>query len=665
MDVNKIIEEYYKSFKLTPYEKYCNFCYNILKIKLKDEELKEYEELNKFCKLRIHPAANISAAIITFLIGMILVLFFSFFIPSLTFILFILLILITFLTYYYPFLLAKFIRSNAASEMMHAIIYFVISLKQVPTLERATIFAASNLEGEIGKDLKEVVAKLYVGDIKNVKEGLEKVVERWYREAREFSEALKLIISYSENPTSEKLLDEALRLIHDETFSRLEKYSRSLKLPSSIILGLGIILPLLSIVVLFLFALFFPQIFSFSSLILIYNIFLPIILLIIISTLLSSRPLTSSYLLVQNPFKKKVFGYEVNILIIFLALSFLISLPLVFDFLEKNKIFELCAEWSTKKFSDLKKPTNLELSESECKNVLTDFINPIFSSVSLLLILVLPTCVFLFFMLKNIIFSRRKIERVEKEMPTVLYQIGYYINIGNPLEIAISKSIEKYKNFEVSKLFEKIYSKIITGFNLNEAIFGKDGAINFYPSTLIKSVFEVIVESYRKGYQFASRSMIILSQYLNSLFKLQDKIEEMISDTTNNLKFISTFLLPVITASGVSLGIILLSLVATISFKTPQAQETAIPTMPLPFLSLTTPNLYTGSIIFSIGLYVIEIVFISSFLIVGLEKGLEKYYILDYLAKNLAISIIFYCIAVIALTALLSPLIQSFLIISQ
>ena len=240
-----------------------------------------------------------------------------------------------------------------------------------------------------------------------------------------------------------------------------------------------------------------------------------------------------------------------------------------------------------------------------------------------------------------------------------MYQIGYYINVGNPLEIAISKSIEKYKNFEVSKLFEKIYSKIITGFNLN-------GAIKLYPSTLIKSVLEVIIESYKRGYQFASKSMIILSQYLNSLFKLQDKIEEMISDTANNLKFISTFLMPVITASSVSLVIVLLSLLATISFHIPsQAQETPIPTMPLPFLLIATPNLYSGSITFSIGLYVIEIVFISSFLIVGLERGLEKYYILDYLTKSLAISIIFYCIAVIALTLLLSPIIQSFLNISQ
>ncbi|MEM5830170.1 MAG: hypothetical protein QXL82_01525, partial [Candidatus Aenigmatarchaeota archaeon] len=293
MNVNEIIEEYYKSKKLSFYEKFCNFSYQIFKIKLSKEEEELYEEVNKFCRLRIPPASNFSASIVSFLIGIVLVIFLAFvFNFSIAFISFILVVTISFFVYYYPFLKAKLIRNYASSEMMHAIIYMTISLKQVPNLEKAVYLVATSLKGEIGNDFKRILAKFLVGET-TIKEGLNEIIDRWYKEAREFCEALKLLISYSENPyASENLLKEAIRIMHDENFERMERYARSLKLPSTIIMGMGIILPLLSLTILPLFSVFFPQIFSFITLIIIFNVLLPSILFIIIASLITSRPLT-------------------------------------------------------------------------------------------------------------------------------------------------------------------------------------------------------------------------------------------------------------------------------------------------------------------------------------------------------------------------------------
>ncbi|MEM5828242.1 MAG: hypothetical protein QW197_01930 [Candidatus Aenigmatarchaeota archaeon] len=658
MNVNEIIEEYKRSKKLSFYENFCNFSYQIFKIKLSKEEEEIYSEVNKFCRLRIPPASNISAAILTFLFGIFLIIFFAFIFGfSIAFTFFILIVTLSFFVYYYPFLKAKLIRNYASSEMMHAIIYMTISLKQVPNLEKAVYLVATNLKGEIGNDFRRIIAKFLI-DKTTIKEGLNEIIDRWYKEAREFCEALKLLISYSENPyASENLLKEAIRIMHDENFERMERYARGLKLPSTILMGLGIILPLLSLTILPLFSVFFPQIFSFTTLIVIFNVLLPAILFIIIAGLITSRPLTTSFLIVENPFEIKFSDLKINLLFVSAIITLILSFLTFPNFLSENQKYQLCAEWANSKFEN--KPKDLTLTQEECKEILSGNINLIFLALASLFSLILPTTLILIFSLRNILLKRKFVEKVENEFPSVIYQAGYYLKIGNPLEISISKGIERYKKFEISKFFEKVLSVLSISGNLKEAV---EKALKDYPSSLIKSAFDIILESYKKGYRFAGETMIIISEYLSNLSKLQAKIEELISDVTSNLKFIVTFLMPLIVGTGIGLVIILLSLLTNVFFAiSGMSIENQTESLPigLPFISTGISFLSFGSITFSLGLYVIEMVIIASILIVGLESGLEKYNLLSFIAKNLLISLVLYSLTVIFGFIILYPMVSS------
>ncbi|MEM0476463.1 MAG: hypothetical protein QW367_02385 [Candidatus Aenigmatarchaeota archaeon] len=660
MDVNRIIEEYKKSKKLSFYELLCNFSFQIIKIKLPKEEEELYNEVNKFCRLRIPPASNFSAAILVFLFGIIGIVILAFSVGfSISFIFFILLALISFLIYYYPFLKAKLIRNFASSEMMHAIIYMSISLKQVPNLERAVVLVANNLSGEIGKDFKRILAKFLVGE-STIKEGLNEIIERWYKEAKEFCEALKLLIAYSENPySSENLIKEAIRIMHEENFQRMEKYARSLKLPSTIILGLGVILPLLSLTILPLFSIFFPQIFSFTTLVIVFNVILPIILFLVIITLITSRPLTTSFLLIENPLEIKFSNFKINLIFVGILISLILSSLTLPNFISLNYNFEKCVEWANTKFKT--KPKDLTLSKEECERLLRDNFTLVFLAISSLFLLFVPISLILIFALRNILLKRKIIEKIESEFPTVLYQTGYYLRAGNPLEIAINKGIERYKKFEIGKLFEKLLSILSYSGNLKESI---EKIIKIYPSSIIKNSFEIIIESYKKGYRFAGDTMIIISEYLSNLFKLQAKIEELISDNVNNLKFIITFLMPIIIGTGISLVIILLSLIIKVFFsigELPTQESTeALPLTGIPFISASTvSSISFGSITFSLGIYLVEMIIISSLLIVGLENGLERYNFLSFLSKTLIISLILYILTVLFSSLILTPMIET------
>lgn len=658
MDANQIIEEYKKSKQLSLYEKFCIFSYNIFKIRISKEEEDLYAEINKFCNLRIPPASNFSAAILTFILGIFLVFLVGIIFGTATaFMFFILIGLITFFVYYYPNLKAKLIRNFASSEMMHAIIYMSISLKQVPNLERAVYLAATNLSGEIGKDFRKVLAKSLLGET-TLKEGLNEIIDRWYKEAKEFCEALKLLMSYAENPySSENLLKEAIRIMQEENFERMERYARSLKLPSTILLGMGVILPLLSLTILPLFSVFFPEIFSFSTLIIIFNVLLPSILLIVVLGLITSRPLTSSYLITQNPFELKLGNLKLNLLIVSVLITFLLSLLVFPNFVEQNKNYELCARWANSNFKN--KPKDLKLSQEECKEVLSQPFPLILSALVGIFVLIFPLSIILVFSLRKLILKKKFLEKLESEFPSVLYQTGYYLKAGNPLEISISKGIERYKKFGISKFFERLLTILSFSGNLKEAV---EKVLVEYPSSLIKGAFDIILESYKKGYRFAGETMIVISEYLSNLSKLQAKIEEMIGDVTSNLKFIITFLMPIIVGTAISLVVLLLSLLVNIFFAISGLSfENQTETLPigLPFISTSVTLISFGSITFSLGIYVIEMVLISSLLIVGLESGIEKYNLLSFVGKNLILTFSLYALTVIFGFLILSPMINS------
>jgi len=660
MDVNQIIEEYKKSKQLSFYEKFCNFAYNIFRLKLSKEEEELYAELNKFSNLRIPPASNFSAAILTFLIGIFFVIISAMFFGSaIGFVSFILISVISFFVYYYPNLKAKLIRNFASSEMMHAIIYMSISLKQVPNLERAVYLAATNLRGEIGKDFRRVLANFFTGQA-TIKEGLNEIINKWYKEAREFCEALKLLIAYSENPHgSENLIKEAIRIMHDENFERMERYARSLRLPSTILVGLGIILPLLSLTILPLFSIFFPEIFSFMTLVTIFNVLLPSILLVVVVSLISTRPLTSSFLIIKDPFEINVGNLKINLIHVAIAMTILLSIIVFPSFVSMNNTYELCAQWANTKFNE--KPSNLNLSEEECKEFLIGNFSLVFLALASLSVLILPISLIIIFSTKEVLLKRKFVEKLESEFPSVIYQTGYYLKIGNPLEVSISKGIEKFKKFEIARFFEKLLSILSYSGNLKEAV---EKVLKDYPSSLIKSAFDIILESYKKGYRFAGETMIIISEYLSSLLKLQAKIEELVGDVTSNLKFIVTFLMPIIVGTGISLVIILLSLIVNISFVAGslsiENQTEALP-ISLPFVSTNVSMLSFGSITFSLGLYVIEMIIIASLLIVGLESGIEKYNLLSFLGKTLLISFGLYAITVLFGSIILYPMVSGIL----
>ncbi|MEM5829266.1 MAG: hypothetical protein QW040_00540 [Candidatus Aenigmatarchaeota archaeon] len=667
-EVLEIYKEIERERKKSLYELFCDFSYKILRIKLTERKMKEEERIIKFSLLKIPPTSNISAAILFFIFSILAIFLISFFINfSYFFPLFFMFGFFSFSIYYYPYLRVKIVRAQASSEMAHCITYMVISLSQLPNLENAVLLAYKNLKGPIREDLGKILHDFISQKIYNFEDGLNEVAEKWYVEAREFSEALKLLISYSKNPyQGERLLDEATNLVIEDSYQRMEKYARELKLPTTAIMVLGLVLPVIGLTLIPLMTIFLPELLDIIGVFFIYDIFLPTILLILIMFVINGRPLVTSPIELDKPILTfNFFGKQANIFPLLLILALTISIIFVPPIYSHTENFKLCSNWMNEKFEPEKKPEKLNLDAQECSSLMSDLKTPAIMSATLLVALVLIFTLPIIFYTNSIIEKMKKTRRIESEIDSVLLQISHSLKIGAPFEKSIISLSTRSKVFEIEELFKELKDSILLGESLNSALFNKKtGILRKYNSVLLTSVFRIIVDISSRGSIYLSQALSTISRYLKKLSSLQNKIEDLVSDNVSTIKFMCFFLNPIVTGVATALGLIIMGILISLSLSLGRVilpeEVSGIPSIGLPIFDIWKASRVSPAIFqLVIGIYLIEVSIISGILIVGLETGFDLVVWLDKTSKILLVSTILFVVISIIIYVSLSGMIIS------
>lgn len=627
--------------------------------------MKEEEKIVKFSMLKIPPTSNISAAILFFIFSTLIAFLISLFLNfSFFFYLLFMIGFFTFSIYYYPYLKVKIIRAQASSEMVHCITYMVISLSQLPNLENAVILAYKNLRGPIKADLGKVLSDFISKKIFTFEEGLNEVVDKWYIEAKEFSEALKLLISYSKNPyQGENLLDEATSLAVDESYQRMEKYARELKLPTTAIMVLGLILPIIGLTLIPLLTIFLPELLNIIGVFFVYDIFLPTILLILIMFVINGRPLVTSPIELDKPiFTFNFLNKQIKFLPILLFIGLVVSAIFIPNIYSHVRNFQLCSAWMNEKFEPEKKPEILKMNIQECEALIKDLTTPALTASMFLIIIVVIFTLPLILYTGSIIEKMKKIRRIESELDSVLLQISHSLKIGIPFEKSIVSLSAKSKVFEIEELFKDLKESILLGRSLDSALFGKDiGIVKKYNSVMLTSVFRIISDISSKGSVFLSKALETISKHLKKLSSLQNKIEDLISDNVSTIKFMSFFLNPIVAGIATALGLIIMGILISLSIslgKVVPEEVSGIPSIGFPMLEVWKIARVSPAIFqLVIGIYLIEISIISGILVVGLETGFDYIVWVNYTSKILLISIVIFVIFSISIYVLLSGMI--------
>ncbi len=582
-------------------------------------------------------------------------------------------IFVFYYTYTMPKRMASIWRLQASSQMVPAILYTVVYMKHTSNLERAIHFASEHLEGPLALDFKKIFYDIETGKFSTIKQSLDAYLETWQDYAPEFIESFHLIESSLFEPSENRrviILEKALQVILDGIYEKMLKYSREIRSPLTNIYMLGIILPTLGLALLPLASTLLQGIFKWYHVFVIFNILIPFLVFYMTSEALLKRPggYGESKILELNPnyykFKSKKPWFSA--FMIAFPIFLIGILPFLFQITPIVSLLNLKSDYI---FAELGLPFLKDAKLFDFQILEGSLIGP-FSPFAVIFSLFVPFSIALFFSIaykkktKELIKEREGTKMLEEEFTNSIFQLGNRLGNGIPGEIAFGEVAQAIRSQRTHDFFSLVNQNVQqSGMSLERAIFDKKiGAITFFPSSLISTSMRILVESVKKGLQVAANSLMAISEYVKNINKINQRLKDLLAEIISDMKSNMTFLAPLL--AGIVVG--LSSMITSILNKLQSLQQELgaggaaslgdIGNIASIFnVQQMIPPYFVQA---SIGLYIIEIIFILTSSLVILEQGKDILKEKAELAKNLKRGILLYLItafvSILALTLLAS-----------
>ncbi len=609
------------------YEKMCNAAAKILKVEADKKSAKKLQEAIDFAHLHITPDQVFSLTLLFVLAvsfpTFIFIILGAFGLPGLDLSMglfaFMTVIPVAYYIYLYPTHMKKRYEMNVGSDMVSAILYIVVYMRNVPNLEGAVDFAARNLTGPMANELRKLMWDVRVGNFLSVEEALLDYAHKW-KVNKEFVESVELLIT-STKQTGERgslMMDEAVRVVLQGNRESAKHYVQNLKLPIAVIHALGLILPVMGLVLFPIIAIFLSV--SAVQLFLVYDIALPLVLFFMINRALENRPATYSKIdISQHPdvppagkfftgkgknrhaVSARPIGIAVSLIIIALSLSMLAASKTCSVNLEGATVCQDVALVGT--------PARPILSLE------------IMSAMVMTFGITIGPAIYFMLLSRDRVGIRQKIQRIESEFKEALFQLGNTIAGGTPIETAMIQTTKRMEELKIKDMFNRAtFNMQRFGMTFEQAFFDKrDGAITFYPSVLIKSVMKAVVEATKKGVKTASSAMLSISRYLKGLHETQEQVNSSLSDVTHSLRFQAYALSPLISGVIATMAVLIIKILTELSAKTAVLGSAAS----AGFSPITAANLAITPFEFIavVSVFLVESLYLLAFLMSGIESG--------------------------------------------
>ncbi len=629
------------------YERFCNRAEKIVKINPGKKAEEDLRGSIAMCHLNITPEGAVSFAVLFSLLLIISTSLFSLLIfGSMFFVMYFVIIglVLVLVLMKLPNFLADSWRLKASNQMVECIFYAATYMRHTSNLELAIRFSAEHLSPPLSIDMRKVLWDVETGKYNSVKESLDSYLETWRKWNIEFVESFHLLES-SLYETSESrrqtIVDKALEVMLQETYEKMLHYAHELKNPMTTLYMLGIVLPILGLVILPLVASFMTEEsttpFQLAIYIaLIYNVTLPLAIYYLGRVVLSKRPTgygetdisdISPEAKRQRNVLVRLAGKElrINPLVVGAAVGLVFLLIGLFPLMRESAMSD----------KDLLKEDYAAqgLKIWEYRQTQSGVAGPYglgAAVLSLFVPLSAATGLGLYYRLnsRNVIKLREEAKRLEDEFATALFQLGNRMGDGLPAEIAFGKVAETMKGTRSGQFFDAVSENIKNlGMGVSDAIFDrKVGAILGFPSALVESSMKVLVESARKGPKIAAQAMVNVSEYVKDIHRVNERLRDLLSDIISDMKQQINFLAPAI--SGIVVGITSMVVMILGSLGTQLGNivaggetTTPLPTGILNMFGNSIPTYYFQIIV---GVYIVEIIFLLTVLVNGVENGSDK-----------------------------------------
>lgn len=572
----------YKKFKEdmlpanTRYQRWCQALGSLVKVRLSAKEEAKVQKQLAMAHLDVTPSQTVTLAIIAFIIAFLLstltVLSIFLITEEFQYLFFFLGLITSIFVFYYvytlPQRLANAWRLKASSQMVPAILYVVVYMKHTSNLEKAIEFAARNLDAPLGLDFRKLFWDVEIGRFSTVKQSLDHYLESWREYAPEFAESFHLIESSLFEPEEARrvqTLEKALQVILDGVYEKMLRYTREIRAPLTNLYMLGIILPTLGLALLPLASVLVGGVLKWHHIFVFFNIIIPFLVFYMTSEVLFKRPggHGETSVLELNPDYYKFTSKKPWVIAFILCLPlFLIGiLPFLFQIDAITGSLGLQQDYSLGDIS-FGLFTDSEIKLFDFKKAEDGSTVGPYGPGAILLSLFIPLSLALFFSsayrmkTRELIKARNETRMLEEEFTNSLFQLGNRLGDGTPAEIAFAKVASTTQGQRTQSFFSLVNQNIQQGgMSVEDAIFNKRrGALIFYPSAIIATSMQILVESVKKGLSVAARSVMSISEYVKNMHKIDERLHDLLAEVVSDMKSNMTFLAPLLAGIVVGLG---------------------------------------------------------------------------------------------------------------
>ncbi|MDD5133215.1 MAG: hypothetical protein PHD81_02155 [Candidatus Nanoarchaeia archaeon] len=542
-----------------------------------------------------------------------------------------------------PIYFANKWRLKASNQMVLCVLYIVMYMRHTSNLEHAIKFATEHIGPPLSLDFRKVFWDIETGKYSTIKESLNAYLENWRDYNLEFVNSFHLIESSLLEPSEERriqLLDKALDVMLTGTYEKMLHYAQELKNPITMLHMLGVILPILGLIIFPLVSSFMGGLVKWYHLALLYDVILPLAVFTFGYDVLSKRPTGYGESSIEQDMlkekKSKFFPAIVIILFCFVGLS-----PLFLHAAYPNQDYQF---YKFGNFSDFRCDKIVESGKTTTECIGPFGLGAVLLSLFFPLGLALGLSIYYKGMAKDLVKMREETKSLEKEFASSLFQLGNRLEDGIPAELAVGTVAQNMSSTPTGDFFRIVSVNIRNlGMNLKEAIFNeKTGAILSYPSTLVQSSMEVLLESVKKGPRVAARSLISISNYVDEIHRVNERLKDLLTEIVSSMKSQISFMAPVIAGIVVGIGSMISGIIANMSTLFGNISSNAGEGATIGGNIMAAANLFKVKDIIPsfyfqlvVGVYVVEIIYILTILANGIENGPDKLNEKYLLGKNL------------------------------
>lgn len=537
----------------------------------------------------------------------------------------------------YPKIHAKFMKIHSLGDIPEILSYIVMSMKLVPNMERAIHFAAENSFRPLAKDLKKLIWDIQIRVYSNTDDALIAFANQWGKNSEYFKRSLHLVKSSTNEPDEAQriiTLNKSLDIVLDGTKTMMDGFAGRLKTPTYVLYSIFILIPLALVALIPAVSIVGVRIDS-ITLVLIYNIVLPLATFFYSEYILLQRPATFAPPQISNkhPELSKMRSIRKTTIIIALIAGAVIG-------------------FSGYILLYLGNPLNIISEEAMTGLVPTTF--PVIWAITAMVTIY---CMGISAPYKKI---RDGIKQIENEFADALFVLGRRISEGKSAEEAFAHTSETMKGSKIGETFADVAKNLISmRTTLHGAIFNEEyGAFKDVYSDRVHTTMRLFTESVHKSHEAAGMAVIKLADHLKELQEVESNIKRSLDDATSTMRSTAMIFAPLIGGVTLALSEVIQKILINIAKESRLLpEEFNIGSIMKQAGAGMTQSISPDIFLLAAGIYMIILVVILTRFAGGIEYGDDKPQFMYDLGQMLPVSIMVFTVTTIVSRVLFSTMV--------